>query len=153
MHIVIFTVGKESSPAISQLQETYQKRIQPYSSIEWKTFSPSRFTDPDQIREEESVALFKALKPTDSVILLDERGVQQSNAEFARTFEKLSGSHGRLVMIIGGAFGVNGALRDKASFVWSFSSLVFPHQLVRVMLLEQIYRTYMVLNNHPYHHT
>ena len=153
MHIVIFTVGKDSSPAISQLQETYQKRIQQYSSIEWKTFAPSRFTDPEQIREVESATLLKSLKPTDSLILLDERGTQQSNTEFAKTFERLSGSHGRLVIIIGGAFGVTETLRERASFVWSLSTLVFPHQLVRVMLLEQIYRTFMISNNHPYHHT
>jgi 23S rRNA (pseudouridine1915-N3)-methyltransferase len=153
MQIVIFTVGKDSSDAVLELQVTYQKRLQPYASIEWKIFSPSKFSEQQQIREDESRALLKALKPSDSVILLDERGAQQTNEEFAKTFERLSGTHGRLIIIIGGAFGVTEALRDKASFVWSLSKLVFPHQLVRVMVLEQIYRTFMVSNNHPYHHT
>lgn len=85
--------------------------------------------------------------------MLDERGKQLTNQEFASTFERLVGAHGRLVVVIGGAFGVNDVLRNRASFVWSFSSLVFPHQLIRVMLLEQLYRTYMVLANHPYHHS
>jgi 23S rRNA (pseudouridine1915-N3)-methyltransferase len=153
MNIQIFAVGKESSQTALELQRAYIKRIKPYASIEWKILASSRFTNSDQVRDDESSTLLSILKPTDMVILLDERGQQQSNEEFAKTFERLSGSQGRLIIIIGGAYGVNEALRSRASFVWSLSKLVFPHQLIRVMLLEQIYRTYMVLNNHPYHHS
>lgn len=153
MNILLIAVGKDSTPAILELQQAYEKRLKPYVSIEWKIFPQSRYTEPLQVRDDESTVLLDALKPNDTVILLDERGTQQTNEEFAKTYERLSGSHGRLVFIIGGAFGVNEALRSRASFIWSLSSLVFPHQLVRIILLEQIYRTYMVLNNHPYHHT
>lgn len=153
MQIHILAVGKESSPAVLDLQQEYERRLKPYASIEWKLLPASRYTEQTQIKDDESKSIIKNLKPNDTIILLDERGQQQSNQQFATTFERLVGTHGRTVIIIGGAFGMNEVLRNQASFVWSLSSLVFPHQLIRIMLLEQIYRTYMILGNHPYHHS
>lgn len=152
MNIFIFAIGKESSAETLELQKRYEQRLKPYATIEWKILPGSKAETEDQVRNQESESLLNQLKPTDSVVLLDERGKQQTNAKFAQTFERLASSQGRLIFIIGGAFGVNDKLRARASFVWSLSDLVFPHQLVRVLLLEQIYRTYMVLANHPYHH-
>lgn len=152
MQIHILAVGKESSSSILALQQEYERRLKPYASVVWKILPASRFSEQAQIRDDESKLITQNLKSNDAVILLDERGQQQSNQQFATTFERIVGMHGRTVIVIGGAFGVNDELRDRASFVWSLSSLVFPHQLVRIMLLEQIYRTYMVLGNHPYHH-
>lgn len=153
MQILIFAIGKESSQSILELQKEYERRLKTLANISWKLLPASRSTDSQQVRDDESTALLSQLKSSDTVILLDERGIQQTNEEFASTFERLAGSHGRIIFIIGGAYGVNQALRARASFIWSFSKLVFPHQLIRVMLLEQIYRSFMVLNNHPYHHT
>ena len=152
MQILIIAVGKESSPELSNLQQTYEKRLQPLTPVMWKLLPASRASEPDQVRSQDSELITGQLKSSDSVILLDERGEQQTNEQFAKTFEQLAGVQGRLVIVIGGAFGVDDAVRDRAQFVWSLSKLVFPHQLVRVMLLEQLYRTQMVLRNHPYHH-
>ena len=152
MQLLILAVGKESSGDLALTLADYEKRLQPLADITWKFIPASRATDQDSIRSQDSAQILLQLKPTDQVILLDERGVQQTNEQFAQTFEKLAGGQGRLVFIIGGAFGVTDEVRSRAQFVWSFSKLVFPHQLVRVMLLEQIYRTYMVTRNHPYHH-
>ncbi len=152
MQITILAVGKETSAELRDLQKDYENRLQSQVSITWKLLPSSRALDPEQVRVQESKLLIAELKANDTVILLDERGTQQTNETFAETFERLAGRHGRMVIIIGGAFGVNDELRNRADFVWSLSDLVFPHQLVRVMLLEQLYRTYAVLNNHPYHH-
>jgi len=153
MQICIISVGKESQKELSALQNEYEKRLAPHASISWRLIPASRATDPEQVRSMDSEQIMAQLKPNDSVILLDERGHQQTNEQFALTFEKLSGTQGRLVFIIGGAFGVSEDVRARAQFVWAFSKLVFPHQLMRVMLLEQLYRTYMVQKGHPYHHS
>lgn len=145
--------GKETSAELAGVQQNYERRLKPLAEIKWHVLPASRHTAPDTVRNEESQRLLEVLKPSDTIILLDERGQQQTNEQFAKTFQQLSGGQGRLVLVIGGAFGVNDALRERAQFVWSFSKLVFPHQLVRVLLLEQLYRTFMVLQNHPYHHT
>lgn len=152
MQILIVAVGKESSSELAAIQDEYEKRLRPLANITWKLLPASRLSSPEQIRKDESEQLLDVFKPNDSIILLDERGQQQSNEKFAATFERLSGSQGRIVFVIGGAYGVNDTVRSRVAFVWSLSLLVFPHQLVRVMLLEQLYRTFMVQQNHPYHH-
>lgn len=152
MQIVILAIGKESSKELRQLELDYEKRLRSHTAIEWKLLPASRLKEPEAIRRGESEQISRFLKPTDTVVLLDERGEQQTNEQFATTFGRLTGTQGRLIIIIGGAFGVTEEIRIRANFVWSLSKLVFPHQLIRVMLLEQIYRTFMVQQNHPYHH-
>lgn len=152
MHITIIAIGKRSTGASLELQQVYEQRLAPYADISWRFMAASTLADPQLARSKESSQLLEQLKPTDSVIVLDERGQQLTNQAFASSFERIAGSHGRLVLIIGGAFGVDDTVRQRADLVWSFSKLVFPHQLMRVMVLEQLYRTYMVLQNHPYHH-
>ena len=153
MNIIIIAVGKETPASLKGLQQEYVKRLQPHVEISWKLLQASRASDAERARVQESKMISAELKTNDTIILLDERGKQQTNEEFSRTFEQLAGKHGRMVIVIGGAFGVDDELRQRADYVWSFSKLVFPHQLIRVMLLEQLYRTFAVLNNHPYHHT
>lgn len=153
MQVVIIAVGKESSQAVLKLQQEYERRLTSWADINWKLIPASRLTDIQQIRAKESEAILSQLKPNDTVILLDERGSQQTNEEFAKTFERLASAQGRLVVVIGGAYGVDETVRNRATFTWSLSLLVFPHQIVRIMLLEQIYRTFTVLHNHPYHHS
>lgn len=153
MQILIIAVGKDTPTSLRSLQQEYEKRLRPHAKVEWKILPASRSDSSDQARLQETATILSVIKPKDTIILLDERGQQQSNEAFAQTFERLAGVQGRIVFVIGGAFGVADELRTRAAFVWSFSKLVFPHQLIRVMLLEQLYRTYMVLQNHPYHHT
>jgi 23S rRNA (pseudouridine1915-N3)-methyltransferase len=152
MQIVIIAIGKESSAELSKLQTIYEQRLQPHTKIVWKLLPASRAPDTEQVRAQDSNQIMAQLKSNDVVILLDERGEQMTNDQFATTFERLAGVQGRLVFVIGGAFGVTDTVRERAQFVWSLSKLVFPHQLVRVMLLEQVYRTFMVQKSHPYHH-
>ena len=145
-------VGKQLPKELQTVAKEYEKRLQPHATITWKLIPASQSKNNIEVKSQESASILSQLMPSDSVLLLDERGSQQSNIEFAKTFERLSGTQGKVVIIIGGAFGVTDELRDRASFVWSFSELVFPHQLMRLMLLEQLYRTFMVQIGHPYHH-
>ena len=153
MQVLIIAVGKESSAELAKLQATYEQRLQTLATITWKLLPASRAAEADQVRTQDSERILGCLKANDAVVLLDERGEQQTNEQFAATFNRLAGAQGRLVFVIGGAFGVTDEMRSRAQFVWSFSKLVFPHQLIRVMLLEQIYRTFMVQKGHPYHHS
>ncbi len=152
MQITIMAVGKQLPPELHTSALEYEKRLQQHATINWKLLAPSQSKSVAKARAQESADILSRLQVNDSVILLDERGTQQNNEDFAKTFEKLSGVQGKIVVVIGGAFGVTDEVRDKASFVWSFSKLVFPHQLIRLMLLEQLYRTFMVQIGHPYHH-
>lgn len=153
MQITIIAVGKEMVGPAKELVTEYTQRLRTDLTINWQLVPSSRSQLPEQCREDESSAIQRMLKTGDTVILLDERGTLQTNPEFADTFASLTAGQGRTVLIIGGAFGVNDELRSRAKFVWSLSKLVLPHKLVRVLLVEQLYRTIMVQKGHPYHHS
>lgn len=152
MQLLIISIGKPPEPEIQQLIDDYQQRLSKHCIIKWQFVQASKSNDESQIRHEESMAILKQLQTSDQVILLDERGTQHDNQAFKDTFTKLSANQGRLIFAIGGAYGVSDELRQRANFVWSLSKLVFPHRLIRLILIEQIYRTVMITQNHPYHH-
>src|SRR5699024_2652867 len=102
--------------------------------------------------EEESAAIAKHVRTTDYVILLDERGKNFTSPQLAQHVQQLFDTGRHPVFIIGGAYGVNDALRARADTVWSLSNLVFPHQLVRLMVVEQLYRAQEITAGRPYHH-
>ena len=151
MKVHIISVGKAASRSIEDICQQYEKRLSPYMDLRHTLIPPSS-KDGNEARDLESTAIVKVIKTNDVVVLLDERGIQQTNVIFANTLESLSGRQGMLTFVIGGAFGVSDELHSRADFVWSLSALVFPHQLVRVMLFEQLYRTKMVQLGHLYHH-
>lgn len=152
MQIVILSVGKQSEKSVESLIDEYEKRLGREYQLTWQFVPASKSTDEFVCRREDSDALSRHIKDGDKLILLDERGAQFDNIAFAEHFEKLSTAHGRIVFVIGGAFGVTEAFRARAQLVWSMSSLVFPHRLIRLILMEQLYRTIMILKRHPYHH-
>lgn len=93
------------------------------------------------------------LKPEDYLILLDEKGKDLSSVELAMLLQKKADTGiKKIVFLIGGAFGVDKAIQQRAQFTWSLSKLVFPHQLVRLILAEQLYRAGTILKNEKYHH-
>jgi Uncharacterized conserved protein len=104
-------------------------------------------------KDAESELLLKSLDPVDYVVLLDERGKMLSSPELAAVIEQraINGAK-KIHFVIGGAFGVNDAVRKRADLVWQLSKLVFPHQLVRLMLAEQVYRASTIIRGEKYHH-
>lgn len=112
---------------------------------------PNSNFDGEKARAEESERLLRTISPDDFVILCDERGKNLSSPEFARVLsQKLLEKNVKIV--IGGAFGVSPEFRQRADLMWSFSRLVFPHQIVRLILTEQIYRAQEISRGGKYHH-
>jgi 23S rRNA (pseudouridine1915-N3)-methyltransferase len=115
--------------------------------------TPSKLTDPVQIKKAEAESIIKALSKTDILILLDEKGTMLDSPGLAKLIQqKANQSAQRIVFLIGGAYGVDQSIKERANFTWSLSELVFPHMLVRLILAEQIYRACSILANEKYHH-
>ncbi len=153
MKISIISVGKKHSVDLVDAIKVYEKRLKLQLDLTWQIVAPS-IGETLQQKTQESDKIMSLLKNNDFVVLLDESGKIYDNQQLAEVFGKASIEHGcnRLIFIIGGAYGVSQNLKSRANAIWSLSKLVFPHQIVRLILMEQIYRTIMILQNHPYHH-
>jgi len=141
--IKIIAGGKKNTPEYSSLIEQYQKRVKKPFDFSFEFY------------EEEKLTKFLEkwdFSPRDFIILADERGKNLSSPEFSRLLEKNFNNSKDIIIIIGGAFGVSEEVREKADFVWSFSNLVFPHQLSRLLVAEQIYRAQEISRGGKYHH-
>lgn len=142
--IRVIAGGKPSKNWILSGVSEYEKRLKKPFDIAWQFF------------EEEKLAKFLEKWPfsevSEYVILLDERGEQLSSPEFSEKLEKCFNSSKEVVIIIGGAYGVSTEVRERADFVFSFSRQVFPHELMRVILAEQIYRAQEISRGGKYHH-
>lgn len=149
---LLLSVGKRHDPALSGAIDEFTQRLTREVVTSWQLVKPSG-GDEVTARRLESTAVLAALKPDDYVVLLDERGEQYNSVELAHEYEKWLHQPGRIVFIIGGSYGVDERLHTRADTVWALSKLVFPHQVVRVILVEQLYRAHMITKNHPYHHT
>lgn len=152
MKIVIITVGKRHDALLADAIGEYKKRLGQDYSIEWQYISPSTLRL-DQARKAESVKVLASLKGSDMVWLLDERGEQVTSPALSAKLQTLKlHAVARLVVIIGGAYGVDDSVRDGANWTWSLSKLIIPHQIVRLLLIEQIYRASQIEKGTGYHH-
>lgn len=145
----IITVGKKHEYA-SAIAE-YEKRLKGVWALDWLLIPHSNKDDGTAAKKDESEKILAKLDERDYVVLLDERGKQLSSPQLAELTERGLGYN--LTFVIGGAYGVSDEVRDRANFIWSLSPLVFPHQLVRLLLAEQLYRSYAISSGLPYHHT
>ena len=151
MSVAIITIGKKHESWVSEGIERYQKRLRSPFAIDW-VLLPHSSLEGDRARQEESERILSRLKPTDYVVLLDERGKMLNSPALAKRFEDVFNSSQPVVFIVGGAYGVDESVHARANFVWSLSDLVFPHQLVRLMLVEQVYRAQQITQGSGYHH-
>jgi 23S rRNA (pseudouridine1915-N3)-methyltransferase len=152
MTIKIFSVGKKHDSYISTGIEDFTGRLSHYTRLEWHILPPSGADEPTA-RVVESDSLLKKLSADDVVVLLDERGMMLDSPGLAQKIEMWqNASVKNLVFIIGGAYGVDERIHERADLVWSLSKLVFPHQLVRLMLAEQLYRAHTIIRGEKYHH-
>ena len=141
--IRIIAGGKKNSGWIFEGVNEYEKRLKKPFDVKWEIF------------EEDKLNRFLEkweFSGRDFVFLLDERGKNISSIELAEKLNEKFVEGKNIVIIIGGAFGVSEKVRERADFVWSFSKLVFPHMLARVMLAEQIYRAQEIIVGGKYHH-
>lgn len=144
-------LGGEHESYVLEGIERFTKRLRPYVQLEWVLLSHAGGNETRSRRQESAVILTK-IKERDLVIVLDEHGAQLDSPQFAKQLEKWQLAARPIVFIIGGAYGVSDALLARADTVWSLGPLVFPHQLVRLVLIEQLYRGFAILAGSPYHH-
>lgn len=150
MIIKVLSVGNKPSPELASIITDYTKRLPHNISVTWQYLKHANLTNDNLSKQQESENILRALNQSDKVILLDEIGTQISSEQLS---SKIFASNQDVVFIIGGAYGVSEKVHARADFVWSLSKLVFPHQLVKLILSEQIYRAYTISINHPYHHS
>lgn len=150
MKITVITIGKKHEAWIQPGIFRFLERLRPPFATEMVILSHSSF-EGDRARQEESERILTRLDPDDFIILLDERGKNLSSPELSNLISSHINKH--IVFIIGGAYGVNDDLRQRSNVVWSLSKLVFPHQLVRLILAEQLYRAQEIYRGSQYHHS
>jgi 23S rRNA (pseudouridine1915-N3)-methyltransferase len=154
MKIVCLSVGKRHDTAIATAVMDYTQRIQRYVQFEWQIVPPAKGKmSVDEIKRAESAAIAARFKDDDYIVLLDERGTQLTSNDLAGILDMLDMQVSkRIVFVIGGAYGVTDGIMKRADFIWALSRLVFPHQLVRLILSEQLYRANTIRRGEPYHH-
>lgn len=149
--IKVIAIGRKHEPWIADALDRYQKRLQKPWNAEW-VLLPHSAREGSRARQEESGAILSRLKDDNFVILLDERGTLLDSPALSHQIERIFPTGKTPVFVIGGAYGVDDSLTSRANLIWSLSPLVFPHQLVRLILTEQLYRAQEIAAGHPYHH-
>lgn len=158
MNITLISVGKLKEKYLKEAIDEYVKRLQRYCKIsiielqDEKTPDNASEKEELQIKDKEGEAILKVIKDTSYVIVLDLKGKMITSEEFSFYIQEL-GVSGKsdLVFIIGGSLGLAQSVINRANYKLCFSKMTFPHQLFRVMLLEQIYRAFRIIKNEPYH--
>ena len=156
MRIELWSVGKPHEAYVKAGVEDFTKRISNYFKVEWviipqpKNAGTMSETD---LKKKEGEAILDRLEKDDYLVALDERGKQVSSEGLAMFIQgRANAGSKKLVFLIGGAFGIDETVMKRANYSWSLSQLVFPHQLVRLLLAEQVYRACTILRNEKYHH-
>ncbi|MBI2340308.1 MAG: 23S rRNA (pseudouridine(1915)-N(3))-methyltransferase RlmH [Deltaproteobacteria bacterium] len=149
----ILAVGKVKDKASRELEEKYQERLSHYVRISIRCVKDSPAADPGQRRKEEAQSLLSAVADSDYLVVLDREGETVTSEGLARELQALTNRSVRnIVFVIGGAYGLDDPVRQRANRILSLSALTFPHELARVILLEQLYRAYTILRGEKYHH-
>jgi 23S rRNA (pseudouridine1915-N3)-methyltransferase len=149
--IRVFTIGKKHEAWVQAGIERYQKRLRAPFDVEW-VLLPHSSLEGVRARQEESERLLGRVGPNDHVLLLDETGKMTDSPAFSRSLDDAQTAGKAVVFIIGGAYGVDEHVRQRANGVISLSAMVFPHQLVRLILVEQLYRAQEIARGGKYHH-
>jgi 23S rRNA (pseudouridine1915-N3)-methyltransferase len=155
MKITLILVGKTEGQ-FSKFVDDYVGRIQHYIGITVKTIPDIKNTkslSEKMLTEKEGALLLKSISPQSEVILLDDKGFAPNSVELAVWFEKkMNAGIKELTLIIGGPYGFSENVKARANQSLSLSKMTFSHQMVRIILLEQIYRAFTIIKGEPYHH-
>ncbi len=156
MKLQFYTIGKPHESFLKEGIELFTKRISHYYPVQWiiipmpKNAGTLSETD---LKQKEGEAILSLIKKDDYLVLLDEKG-KLFKSETLATFieQRANEAEKNIIFLIGGAYGVSNAILQRANYTWSLSPLVFPHQMVRLILTEQIYRACTIIKNEKYHH-
>jgi len=151
MPLTIIAIGKKHEAWVAEGIERYQKRLKAPFLVEW-VLLPHSSLDGARARQEESTRIISRLPADAYVVLLDERGKAFDSPGIARALKDQLDTSKQVVLVIGGAYGVDDSIHQRAALTWSLSPLVFPHQMVRLILAEQLYRAQQIEQGGAYHH-
>ena len=156
MKIKLLAIGKTDDKNLIKLIETYQNRLKHYIKFELEIIPDiknAKNLSESQQKEKEGELLLKKLQSTDVLVLLDDKGTHFTSIEFANYLQnKMNSGIKQLVLIIGGPYGFSEAVYKKANGKISLSKMTFSHQMIRLFIVEQLYRGFTILRNEPYHH-
>ena len=156
MKLQFWTIGKGHESFVKEGVELFTKRIANYYPVQWNIIpmpKNSASLSEKELKKKEGEIILGALQNEDYLVLLEERGKQLTSEGLAGFIQlRANESTKNLLFLIGGAYGVSDAIMQRANYKWSLSQLVFPHQLVRLILAEQVYRACSINRNEKYHH-
>lgn len=157
MHLKFWTIGKNHEKYVEPGINDFTKRTSNYFPVAWKIIPVPKNAGQlsgDELKKKEAEQVLKLLNENDCLILLDEKGKAFSSKQLSVFIQsRANESLRQLIFLIGGAYGVDKTIIERADFSWSLSTLTFPHQLVRLILAEQVYRACTILRNEKYHHS
>lgn len=149
--IKIICVGKIKEKFIREAIDEYLKRLSKYTKVEIIELNDYDLDNEQLTKEKEKEAILKSIGPKDYIITLEINGNMLTSEEFSQKLDKVFISNPNISFIIGGSYGLSDEIKKISNYPLSFSKMTFPHQLFRVILLEQIYRSYKIINNESYH--
>lgn len=156
MKIKLLAIGKTDDKNLNALIDTYQNRLKHYIKFELEIIPDIKNVknlSENQQKEKEGELILAKLQATDQLVLLDEKGKDFRSIDFANHLQKkMNSGIKQLVFVIGGPYGFSDTVYKKSMGKVSFSKMTFSHQMIRLFVVEQIYRAFTILKNEPYHH-
>ena len=156
MKIKLLAIGKTDNKHLIQLIDEYQNRLKHYIKFEFEIIPDIKnvkHLSEIQQKEKEGEIILSKLKNTDELILLDDKGTHYTSVEFSTYLQKkMNSGIKQLVLVIGGPYGFSSSVYQKAKEKISLSKMTFSHQMIRLFIVEQLYRGFTILKNEPYHH-
>ena len=156
MQITVLAIGKTDNKELALLIQEYEQRLKHYVKFNFELIPDiknSKNLSENQQKEREGALILNQLHASDSVVLLDDKGKQFSSVDFSNYLQKkMNSGTKRLVLIVGGPYGFSEAVYRRCTEKLSLSKMTFSHQMVRLFLVEQVYRGFTILRNEPYHH-
>ena len=149
--IKIISVGKIKENYLKEAILEYEKRLGKYTKLALIEVPDSTGNDIVKLLKNEKEQIEKYIQEKDYVITLEIEGKMLNSIELSKKIDQLTQHYANITFVIGGSYGLDEAIKKRSDFALSFSKLTFPHQLFRVLLLEQIYRSYRILNHEEYH--
>ena len=149
--IKIITIGSIKENYLKDAIEEYKKRLSKYTNLEIIELKDEGLVEEEKAKKIEAEKIEKYLNEKDYIITLEIEGKEYTSEEFAERIRNILIENSNITFIIGGSYGLADTIKQKANMHLSFSKMTFPHQLFRVILLEQIYRAFKINNNESYH--
>ena len=149
--IKIIAIGSIKEKYLKEALEDYKKRISKYNKLEIIELKEEGMVEEEKAKKIEAEKIDKYINAKDYIITLEIEGNEYNSLELAEKLRNIQIRYSNIIFIIGGSYGLDKSIKEKSNLNLSFSKLTFPHQLFRVLLLEQIYRSFKINNNEKYH--